>query len=62
MTKYEAIHTVQQRLKQTATPAQKRREFKRQQFIAKKVAGQTLFVSVLGVIRAYLACFVERAS
>lgn len=49
MTKYEAIRAAQQRLKQTATPAQKRREFKRQQFIAKKVAGQTLFVSVFGL-------------
>lgn len=49
MNKYEAIHATQQRLKQTATPAQKRREFKRQQFIAKKVASQTLFVSVFGL-------------
>ena len=49
MTKYDAIHAAQQRLKQKATPAQKRREFKRQQFIAKKVASQTLFVSVFGL-------------
>lgn len=49
MTKYEAIHAAQQRLKQTATPAQKRRMFQRQQFIAKKVASQTLFVSVFGL-------------
>jgi len=49
MNNYDLIKQMQETHKRIMTPAQKRREFKRQQFIAKQIANTTMFVSVFGL-------------
>lgn len=47
--KYAALINAEQARRKTQTQAQKRREFMRQQYVAKRVASSTLFVSVFGL-------------
>lgn len=47
--KYAALLLAEQAKRKSLTPAQKRREFLRQQYIAKRVASTSLFVSVFGL-------------